>query len=132
MSIESNRDVRLKVKDTAKLPIVRIGFPWIQVADLIADLYSKIIGNECWPELLPFLRQTIEQQQNLENKKNVETAVHILAEIAQVLPDSMDHAVDQFIILMQPCLRNSDGDVRLAAIKAIKSFALVSPMSRSI
>ena len=107
------------------------GYLWMQVADLIADLFSKILGNECWPELLPFLRQTIEQQQNLEFKKNVEIALHILAETAQVLPDSMENAVDHFIMMMKPCLGNFDDAIRLAAIKAIKSFALVSPMSRS-
>lgn len=95
------------------------------MADIIAELFSKITGSECWPELIPFLCQRISQQFQDGFAKLAEICLYITAEIAPVLPDSMDHSVDQFIEMMKQSLHNPEPNIRLAAFKAIKSLALV-------
>ena len=97
----------------------------VEVADVVSELFSKIVGSECWPELVPFLCLQISQQHQNGVPRLVEMCLEILAEISPVLSDSMDHSVDQFIGLMKQSLSNPEPAIRHAAFKATKSFALV-------
>lgn len=101
---------------------VGISLLWPQVADLVAELFAKMLGNDCWPELIPFLCHQIMQR---SNEKLTEMSLQILSEISPVLPDSMEHSLQQFPLMMQPCLSSLVPSIRLAALKAVKSFALV-------
>lgn len=91
---------------------------------MVADLFVKILGSDCWPELIPFLCDRIQRQQS-QSATLVEFCVHILAEIAPVLTDSMEQSVPRFISMIQQSLDHPDRAIQLACFRSIKSLALV-------
>jgi len=92
------------------------------VADVTSELFKKILGNECWPELVPFVFEAIRQQN--ANTRLAEICVYMVSEITPVLADSVEHPVETFIALMKQSLASPSASLRLLSIRAVKSFAL--------
>ncbi|CAD7699153.1 unnamed protein product, partial [Ostreobium quekettii] len=89
-----------------------------QTGDLIAQLISKVLGYEAWPEVIPFLTQSIGSGVVL----NVEMALLMLAEMAEGIKDAIAPSLDQYCGALGTCMARPEPTVKLAALKALKAL----------
>eukprot|EP00210_Caulerpa_lentillifera_P007348 g7024.t1 len=92
-----------------------------KVSDLVAELFSKIIGEEYWPELMPYVLNGIESVTSTELTLS---CVQMLSVLSPVLIDSLENSIPRFIHLMKQCLSHEELKIKLASLKAIQSFAI--------
>ncbi|CAD7699198.1 unnamed protein product [Ostreobium quekettii] len=92
-----------------------------QTGDLIAELICKVLGNETWPEVIPFLSQSISSGVVL----NMEMALLMLADMVEGIKDAILPNLDQYCGALATCMGRPEAGVKLASLKALKSFIVV-------
>ncbi|GMH37342.1 hypothetical protein BSKO_05215 [Bryopsis sp. KO-2023] len=91
------------------------------IGTFVSELVSKVLGVDDWPEVLPFVTQSIQSGE----EKLTETSLLILSEIAPVIMEAVKSELENFGRLFLGCLGSASAPVRLAGLKASKAFIVL-------